>query len=201
MLQVACSRRQAILYSMVQMLTVTAACCFLFATTKQSVAADEFAVRNVDTVWLDDVYQLSADVYCPLSAQPVEALRKGVALTISLDIDVTKGRRYWLDEKVASLEQSYELRYHALTDQYLLTNLNSGVQHSFPSLQTALDVLGNIVDLPLLDRQLLEPDEDYSGRVRIRLDLDSLPAPLRLIAYFTPGWRQASDWYVWKLTM
>jgi len=83
----------------------------------------------------------------------------------------------------------------------VLTNLNTGIQTSMASLQSAQELLNTVPNLPVLDRQLLEPNEQYSGRLRVRLDIDALPAPLKLLAYFSPAWHQSSDWFIWKLTM
>lgn len=162
--------------------------------------ADEgFAIQSVQPAWNGNVYQLNARAQTPLTEPAVEALHRGVALTLTFDIEVNRKRRYWLDETVAILEQEYQLRYHALTDHYLLVNLNTGVQSSFPHLQATLDVVGLVVDLPVLDRQFLEPKGDYQARMRVRLDLESLPPPLRLVAYFTPSWWMTSEWHLWKV--
>jgi len=161
----------------------------------------EFAVKSVVPTWNDNVYQVTAELATPLGQPASEALLKGVALTITLDIEVTRQRRFWLDSGAAHIEQRYQLRYHALTDRYVLTNLNTGIQTSMASLQSAQEMLNTVPNLPVLDRQLLDPSEQYSGRMRVRLDVDALPAPLKLLAYFSPAWHQSSDWYIWKLTM
>jgi hypothetical protein len=164
---------------------------------------DSRSVRldRVDIALVDDVYHLSAHVEFPLNDKPLEALHKGVPLTITLDITVSRYRKYWLNETTAHLEQKYQLRYHALADQYILTNINTGVKNNFPSLATALAVMGTIVDLPFLDKTLLDPEGDYTVNLRARLDLDSLPAPLRILAYVTPAWHVSSDWQQWNLEM
>lgn len=179
-------------------------CFFLTAGTVWPVrvlAAEGFAIQSVQPAWNGNVYQLDASAQIPVTEPAVEALHRGVALTLTFDIEVNRKRRYWIDETVASLEQKYQLRYHALTDHYLLINLNTGVQNSFPHLQAALEMVGSVMDLPVLDRQFLEPQGDYQGRMRVRLDLESLPPPLRLIAYFTPSWWMTSEWHLWKVKM
>lgn len=177
--------------------------CFLLTAaaswSSRVIAVEGFAIQSVQPAWNGNVYQLDARAQTPLTAPAVEALHRGVALTLTFDIEVNRKRRYWLDETVASLEQKYQLRYHALTDHYLLINLNTGVQGSFPHLQAALDVVGTLVDLPVLDRQFLELHGEYQGRLRVRLDLESLPPPLRLIAYFTPNWWMTSEWHLWTV--
>lgn len=180
-----------------------ALCVALLSITGVVRAASDadFAVKSVLPSWSDNVYQVTAELATELGQPAREALLKGVALTITLDVEVMQQRRFWLDTGAAHIEQRYQLRYHALTDRYVLTNLNTGIQSSLPSLQSAQDMLNTVPNLPVLDRQLLDPKEQYSGRMRVRLDIDALPAPLKLLAYFSPAWHQSSDWFVWKLTM
>ncbi|TPW09795.1 MAG: hypothetical protein FD130_2401 [Halothiobacillaceae bacterium] len=173
----------------------------LFANPTRAVEESSalFQVRQVNPAWVHDVYQINAQIRYTLTPQVEEALQKGVTLVVVVDIEIDRQRPYFLNAKVASLEQRYELRYHALSGLYLLTNANSGVLNSFTTLTTALEVLGRVVDLPVLDHQLIDPKEHYTGAMRARLDIDALPTPLRLLAYVTPGWRLSSEWFVWKL--
>jgi len=167
----------------------------------QCFSKEDFKIDSIEGTWRDGIYHVDVTITSLLSNNAMEALHKGVALTIVLDVYVTKSRRYWLDKQVASLGQRYVLRYHALSDQYLIENLNSGVKESFSSLQVALGVMGDIDDLPILDRRNIRESKRYYARARVRLDLDSLPVPLRIRAYFMPGWQLSSDWYIWTLRM
>ncbi len=81
----------------------------------------------------------------------------------------------------------------------LVRNLNSGERRSFSSRPAALRFMGQIHEFPLLDSGLLAPDQRYEGALQARLDLDTLPAPLRLFAYFSEDWRLISEWYSWSL--
>jgi hypothetical protein len=62
-----------------------------------------------------------------------------------------------------------------------------------------VDGVGQIEGFPLLDDQVLEPDTDYRVRIRASLDIESLPTPLRLLAYFRSAWRLTSEWSTWPL--
>lgn len=104
-----------------------------------------------------------------------------------------------MDEKIAAIEQRYQLSYRALSRQYLIKNINTGVQSSFPTLQAALDTLGAVVNFPMLDGQLIDPGEAYTAQLRARLDIEELPVPMRVLAYIYPGWRLKSEWYSWSL--
>lgn len=156
-------------------------------------------IRRAGTELRDEVYYLSASVGYRFSPQMLEALHKGVSLTVELQIEIARSRPYLWDETIAELQQRYRLSYHALTRQYMIRNLNSGSQYAFPSLEVAASVLGTVVDLPILDSNLLDGEALYIGRIRARLDVDELPVPLRVLALILPEWRLSSEWYTWRL--
>ena len=54
-------------------------------------------------------------------------------------------------------------------------------------------------DFPLLDYSLLEAEADYRGEIRISVDRNSFPVPLRLMSYVSGDWHLVSDWYSWPL--
>jgi hypothetical protein len=163
------------------------------------LAAQTFTVRDVKTTLVDNVYRLDASLEYEFSPAVLDALDSGVVLTLTLDIEVYQPRRYVWDEVVATLEQRYEIQYHALTEQYLLRNLNSGSQFAYATLSSALATLGSIEQLPIIDAQLLDTEERYMVRVRSRLDVDELPVPLQLKAYVSSDWWLSSGWYSWDL--
>lgn len=156
-------------------------------------------INQAGTEIRDEVYYLDAGISYRFSPQMLEALHKGVPLTVELEIEITRSRSYMWDETVAELQQRYRLSYHALTRQYVIRNLNSGSRHTFPSLEAAVSVLGTVVDLPILDSNLLAHEQIYFGNIRAQLDVDELPVPLRVLALIRDEWRLSSDWYTWRL--
>ncbi len=166
-----------------------------------AVASSDSYIRIVsaETRMVDEVYQLDAIVNYVFDASVRDALKNGVALVFEMNIEVQQERGWWWNEQVASLEQRYKLGYHALSRQYVTVNVNAGSQQTFPDLQSALEYLGLIENLPLLDAALLTPDSDYVVRARVRLVLDELPLPLRARGYVSSAWRLASDWYTWPM--
>jgi len=161
--------------------------------------ADGFTIRSVSTHLQNKVYQLDARVDYRFSKSALEALRNGVPLIVLLDIKVEQERKWWLNKTIADLQQGYLLLYHALTEKYIVNNLNSGAQENYERLSSALEALGNIKDLPILDANLTSGGNHYIVRLRTRLDLESLPAPMRPLAYISSDWRLESDWYEWPL--
>ena len=164
-----------------------------------SLANADITIRSVETTYKDKVYLLNANIEYQLSQPAIEALKNGVPLILLLDIEVEKQRKWWWSKEVATLEQGYLLIYHALTENYLVTNLNSSAQNNYRSLNAALEALGHIRSLPILDEKLLEPNAKYFVNVRMHLDIESLPAPMRPFAYLSSDWRLESDWYSWPL--
>ena len=158
-------------------------------------AASEFTIKNVQTSLYEGVYRLDADILYQLSPEVEEALTNSVPLTIAIEMNVHRERALLWDENVHSLQQRFRLTYHALAQQYVVNNLNSNQLHSFPTRDAAMQFIGRIRDFPLLDRSLLDPAYDYQISLRAELDIESLPAPLRLVAYLSKDWRLTSDWY------
>jgi hypothetical protein len=171
----------------------------LCLSTNVDAAPTQFAVHDAKTELSGEVYQLEARLEYQFTEAVLSALDNGVLLTLVLDIEVYSPSRYLWDEVIATLEQRYEIQYHALSEQYLLRNLNSGSQFAYSSLGSALETIGKIERLPILDAHLLEKNEHYKVRVRSRLDLDSLPVPLQLKAYVSSDWWLSSGWYSWDL--
>lgn len=161
--------------------------------------ANNFTIRSVDTRLSNKVYQLSAQIDYQLSPQVIEALQNGVPLVIMLDIKVEQERSWWLNKNVAELKQGYMLLYHALSEKYILNNLNSGVQQDFNRIEDTVEALSHIQYLPILDANLVNSKNRYHVRIHTYLDLDALPAPVRPLAYLSANWRLESDWYQWPL--
>ena len=178
-----------------------AACISLVPGTWSSAFADDgsFEVRTASSRLYEGVFFATARIDYRLSDDALEALDSGVALTIQLQIELRRKRRFWLDAEIATLRQDYSLSFQPLSDRYVVKNMNSGEQDSFATLFSALSNMGRIVDLPIIDASLLDTDAKYEIALRAVLDQNTLPGPLRLIAFWSSGFRLESDWYVWRL--
>ena len=137
-----------------------------------------FKIREASTQLDAGVYFLNAMIEYRLSSEARAALQSGVPLTIRLEVELLNNRRFWFDNEDAGLRQLYQLEYHALSERYIVQNLNSGDQTSFSTLNAALDWLGHVNHLPLIDAALIEPGHEYYARMRAALDAEKLPGPL-----------------------
>jgi hypothetical protein len=178
-------------------------CCCLGLAAAPAWAQEEdpgrFEVRSASVELEDGVFYLDAWLEYRLSAEAREALEAGVPLRIEIEVEFLRVRRFWFDGSEADLRQTYELQYHAISERYLVLNRNSGEQSSFANLFSALNFLGRVTRLPLIDVALLEPGEPYEIRVRTILSTEDFPGPLQLLAFWRRDWSLRSEWYAWPL--
>ncbi len=183
-------------------LFVVCAAAFAIGT---SLAQDEgeregyFEVRSATTEIRDGVHALDARLQLVLSSEALAALESGVTLTIELQMQVIRVRRWIVDDAEAELAVRYELEYRPLSQRYIVRNLNSGEQDSFATLYSALNSLGRIQGLPVIDDALLQSDREYRIRLRAMLNTRQYPATLRLLFFWRGQWQLQSEWFEWSL--
>ena len=158
-----------------------------------------FDIRSAATMLNEGVHELEARLQLILSDEALDALNSGVPLMIELDIEVIRVRGLWIDSLDANLTFTYELEFRPLSQRYIVRNLNSGDQDSFSTLYSALNNLGRIQGLPIIDDAVLESDSRYRLRLRARLSTRQYPAALRLLFFWRSQWQLESDWYEWTL--
>jgi len=181
---------------------VGAICALIVSLAPLGVAyskSQPFEIRSAESRLYQGVWFATALIDFRLSEEALTALDSGVVLTIEVQIRLDRVRRFWINKEIAMLEQSMELSYQPLSERYVVRNLNSGEQNSFATLFSALNNMGRIVDLPIIDASLLDADDQYEISLRAVLDQNTLPGPLRLLAFWSSGFRLESDWYVWML--
>lgn len=175
----------------------------LLGTTTLVSAQDSkpglFEVRSAQTELEDGVYLLDARLQYILSSEALEALDNGLPLNFMIEIEVIESRRFWVDDTVASLQVRLQLQYHALSQRYLVRSLNSGDQESFATLYSALNNLGRLSGLPVIDAGLLHPTRAHRMRVRSMLEFRDFAGPLRSLAFWLDDWHLQSEWFTWPL--
>ena len=161
--------------------------------------AGYFEVRSAATELVGGVYMLDARLQLVLSSEALKALNSGVPLTIELQMQVIRSRRFYLDALDAELAFRFELEYRPISQRYIVRSLNTGNQDSYATLYSALNSLGRVQRLPVIDETLLVPDRDYRVRLRALLATEQYSAPLRLLFFWRDEWQLKSEWYEWKL--
>ena len=166
-----------------------------------AVFGQDMQIRSAFVEPSSGVLLLSAQVEFQLPAGAQQAIRDGVELSLTFDVEITRARRFWADEDVAQLQQRYQLLYHAVSGRFLVRNLNSGEQDSYPTLDAALESLYQIRRIPILDEALVRRKGRYEISLRAGLDVHTMPDVLRFIVFWADDWRQSSEWYTWPLRL
>jgi hypothetical protein len=139
---------------------------------------------------------LNAEFAIELGHRLEDAVGRGVPLVFRFEFELTRRRWYWADEHVAGRVLNYRLSYHALTRQYRLSLGNLHQNHD--SLAEALQMLGRIARLHVVDKAELVPGEIYRAALRLSLDHNQLPKPLQVDALADSEWRVEAKTLRWE---
>jgi hypothetical protein len=169
------------------------------ALISAAVRADP-EVTTVSDRFVNGMYVVDATARFDLTEDMRGALDNGIALAYDVEVEIYQQRPWLWDELVERSVQRVVLEYRALSGTYTVRNLTTRSSESFHSLNEALNRLGNLSGLVISEQQSLPKPGPYSGRIRLSLDVQSLPSPLRPIAYVSPEWPLHSDWREWTVT-
>lgn len=170
----------------------------LFAACVMPAAARDIEVRAVSSRIEAAHFVLDATLDVRLTDNTREALDNGVTLQFVLETRLLKPRRLWWDGELTNDTRRFLLSRHALADGYLLSEADGDRQQTYKRLEEALQALGTLEAYDAGKVDDAQPPRQYRGRLRLRLDIEALPAPLRPIAYVSPSWRVSSGWYEWR---
>jgi hypothetical protein len=149
-----------------------------------------------------NVFQLYARVQYPVNDDIRAALKDGLKLTFELDMVVSRERRFWMDADVFNYTLKRELMYHAVSDRYVTRELDSrssNPQHSYATLEEALEALGTIDAMPILVSSQLSQNREYRVSLRAGVRRGQLADTLRVLLFWTDDWHRESEWFSWSL--
>jgi hypothetical protein len=147
------------------------------------------------------VYLLFARVTYPVNDDIRAALKDGLMLIFDLDVVVSRERRFWVDETVAEYTLRRELLYHAVSDRYVARDVESrnNEQHSFSTLEEALEYLGTVEAWPFLLSPQLSANRQYRVSLRAGVRRGRLSDTMRVLMFWTDDWHRESEWFSWSL--
>jgi len=147
------------------------------------------------------VFQLFARIAYPVNDDIRAALKDGLMLSFDLDVVVSRERRFWVDATVAEYTLRRELLYHAVSDRYVTRDVapDGSEQHSYATLEEALDALGTVDAWPFLLAPQLSVNRDYRVSLRAGVRRGRLPDSLRVLLFWTDDWHRESEWFSWSL--
>ncbi|RJG15430.1 DUF4390 domain-containing protein [Massilia cavernae] len=158
----------------------------------QAHAADGVDVTRARIEASEDGYKLDAAYAFDLNPGLEDAIHHGVHLYFTTEVQLTRPRWYWRDEKAASARQTIRINYNVLTRQYIVLILGS-VQQTFPTLEDALFLIRRPSRWVIAPRGALKQGETYDVRLRMGMNRDYLSKPIQVNAFSNSGWRLSSD--------
>lgn len=165
------------------------------------VSAGDISIDRASAAIENEIVTLNSDASFEFSEDAIEALKSGITLNFELEIRILEARRFWWDKNRFVTQRRYSLERHALSEQYILQDLITGDRRIHASIGAAIDDLGRIRSLPVLDATDIGETQSLDIRMRFRLEIESLPAPMIPIAYISPGWRMSSGWHRWQASL
>jgi len=159
-----------------------------------SIVVTDAEVELGDSAWL-----LNAWVDIKLSRGARKALENAVPLVFGFQVQALEKRPWLWDRVIAEQHQTREVQYHPLSRTYIVKNLNTGEQRDFRHLEEAMQSIGVLLDIHVLDYAAVRDNREYYVRLRGSLEVESLPIPVRLQAYVYSRWDMKNAWYQWRL--
>lgn len=166
----------------------------------QSAWAD-FKIVDIDPRLSNDSLEVSGKLELAISPKVEEALSKGIPIDVIIDLGLYRKRNWVWDQTYGRWALTRRISYHALSGQYLITLDAAKPEEidSHTSLQEALNLMGTLTDVKFSLPTKITPEGHYILNVRASLDIESLPAPLRPVAYTSFAWHLTSGWTTWKI--
>ncbi len=163
------------------------------------VHASSFAVENnidierAEIQASDEGYKLLAGFSFDLNRGLDDAVSHGVPIYFTTDVEMSRPRWYWLDEKAVTTKQTIRISYNVLTRRYTATILG-GLQQNYRTLEEALSLVKRPPRWVVAEKGDLIAGETYMVAVRVRLDVSQLPKPFQVNAINNRDWQLSSDW-------
>ena len=171
------------------------ACLMLLVILPGAVSAADISLRQPVLSASDDGYAVSADFNINFNSRLEEAVARGVVLYFTVDFELVHARWYWFNERVVRRSRTYELSYHALTQQYRVST--GGLHQSYNTLDEALRVISRLRNWLVISKEELRNGASGTAALRMRLDLTQMPKTFQVSAISNKDWNLSSDWVRW----
>ncbi|NMM27603.1 MAG: DUF4390 domain-containing protein [Glaciimonas sp.] len=147
----------------------------------------------------EDGYKLLASFSFQLNRGLEDAIMRGVPLSFTTEIELTRPRWYWFDENALLASRTVRISYNVLTRRYHAAVSNS-LQQSFATLDDALSLIRHPGRWLVAEKGALKAGVTYQVAVRMRLDVTQLTKPFQVNALNNSDWQMASDWKRFSFT-
>jgi hypothetical protein len=158
----------------------------------QAHAADGIEITLSQIEATDDGYRLKANYAFDLPRDLESALESSVPLYFTTEIELTRPRWWWTDEKAVSSSQTVRIWFDPLTRLYNVRVIGS-VGQTRATLEEALFMIRRPSRWLIAGKGALKPGEIYNVTLRMFMNREFLQKPLQVNAFNNADWRLASN--------
>ncbi len=158
-----------------------------------------FVVEDANFSMQNSLLLLDAHLVIELPDYISIAVDRGFAVPLMFEVEILETKNYWFDKKIVSLKQQYLLHYLPMLDSYVVSDVNQGQRHYFDSRERAVGSIEVIYNYAMLDIGNIAQDLDVYARMRVGLDVDELPLPLKSSSLWDNDWDLQSEWFNWEI--
>jgi hypothetical protein len=181
-------------------LLMIAACALLLSGPLQAKdKSGAFVVTDGEVELGEAGWLLNVWIDIKLSKGAYKALENGVPLVFEFHVQTLEKHPWLWDRVIEEQRQMREVQYHPLSRTFIVTNITTGEQRDFRRLEEAIQFVGILQNINVLDYAAAGDNRDYAVRLRGSLDIESLPTPIRLQAYIYNKWDMKNAWQQWSL--
>ena len=139
----------------------------------------------------EEGYRLSASYAFDLNEELENAIQYGVPLFFTTQVELTRPRWYWYDDRAVSQHQTMRIKFDVLTRQYQVS-VTGSMQQSFSTLEDAMVLIRRPTRWLIAPRGSLKPGESYNVTLRMFMDRERMAKPIQVNAFSKSQWRLES---------
>jgi hypothetical protein len=155
-------------------------------------AADGIDITLAKIEATDEGYRLGANYSFDLNHDLEDALQHGVKLYFTTEIELTRPRWWWRDDRAVSSKRTVSISYDVLLRQYYVSTGGS-VQQTFQTLDEAMFQIRRPGRWVIAPKGALKHGESYDVTLRMYMNRDLLQKPLQVNAFSHSDWQLASN--------
>ena len=171
----------------------------LIIFTNRLIHAESMNINSASTYINNDIFYLNSSSEFYLSKEAYKALQQGISFEIHTDFQLLLKRKWFWNKIIFEKKIIHKLEHKPLTENFLITNMNTGIVNYYKNIDSAINAISKVSKMRLFKQSKLQKNTNYLARIRLHLDIDSLPSPLRPRAYFSSDWNISSQWYKWEI--
>ncbi len=163
-----------------------------------SLQAREIAIRSIAATiepGKPAVVHLHGETALELPGKVETALDNGITLDFEYEVILKRPRRFIWDPARFRWLYRRQLSFFALSSKYVVNTGQDNSAMVFANLHAALQYLNRLDTIRLaLPEDTPDVNDHHYIEFQMRLDIESLPLPMRPLAYISSSWRLSTDW-------